>query len=497
MGDRLRWTRALAIGLIDEISEEGDVLSRASALAREYILTGQGTLADAFADRRAKIAGWDDPRSFPQSSLDDSPEIQRIIRQAKGAGRAKAVERILEATRYGWEKGITHGIQREAQLFAESVVDPEGGKVGIRAFLEKRSKALPTLPRFQPTAAEEKELTERGELLPLEAPFFPSFTPIPKWQYAWAAIKSDETGEVLHGDPSVAEKQIVVPVEKPKPNEVLVYILASEVNFNDIWAITGIPVSTFDDHGQDYHITGSGGSALVAAVGSEVKREGRIKVGDLVTIFSGQSDLLSPMVGLDPMATTRFLIQGYQGPDGSHQQFMIAQSPQIHTKPRDLTLEAAGSYVLKLGTVYRALFTTLDIQRGRTIFVEGAATGTGFDALTTSALNGLQVTGMVSSPERAEFVREAGAHGVINRRDPRYQGIFTKVPTDPAQWKAWDEAGAPLLEDFRAQNDGRLADYVVSHAGELAFPRSFPALRAEWHPHLLRRFQRLQLHLHR
>ena len=38
-----------------------------------------------------------------------------------------------------------------------------------------------------------------------------------------------------------------------------------------------------------------GGVALIVAVGSEVKREGRLKVGDLVTVYSGQSDLLSPL----------------------------------------------------------------------------------------------------------------------------------------------------------------------------------------------------------
>jgi acrylyl-CoA reductase (NADPH)/3-hydroxypropionyl-CoA dehydratase/3-hydroxypropionyl-CoA synthetase len=41
---------------------------------------------------------------------------------------------------------------------------------------------------------------------------------------------------------------------------------------------------------------------------------------------------------------------------------------------------------------------------------------------------------------------------------------------------AWERAGEPLLEAFRAQHDGRLADYVVSHAGERSFPRSFQLL---------------------
>ena len=50
-----------------------------------------------------------------------------------------------------------------------------------------------------------------------------------------------------------------MPVPTPGPNEAVVYVLASEVNFNDIWAITGIPVSPFENHDLDYQVTGSGG----------------------------------------------------------------------------------------------------------------------------------------------------------------------------------------------------------------------------------------------
>jgi hypothetical protein len=53
--------------------------------------------------------------------------------------------------------------------------------------------------------------------------------------------------------------------------------------------------------------------------------------------------------------------------------------------PQDLTLEAAGSYILNLGTIVRALFTTLRVESGRTMFVEGAATGTGLEALKSAA----------------------------------------------------------------------------------------------------------------
>ena len=374
-GRNIEADEALSIGLIDELMENSeDALTRAAELACEYILTGKGFLKNAFDHHLAMIRDWNTSSEFPEVAVQESLEIQRIVRQAELVGRSKAVARALDAVRTGYEQGINEGIEREAQLFAEAVIDPEGGKAGIQAFLDKKSQPLPTRPRFQPNEEQQTYLMENGSLLPVGAPFFPGFTPIPEWQYAYAVVKSDETGAADHGDPIDAERKIVVPVEKPDANDVLLYVLASEVNFNDIWAITGIPVSTMDDHDQDFHITGSGGIALVASVGNEVKKQGRVKVGDLVTIYSGQNDILSPIVGLDPMFAD-FSIQGYQGPDGSHQQFMIAQAPQVHVKPQDSTLEAAGSYVLNLGTIYRALFTTLRIEPGKTLFVEGAATG--------------------------------------------------------------------------------------------------------------------------
>jgi NADPH:quinone reductase-like Zn-dependent oxidoreductase len=354
------------------------------------------------------------------------------------------------------------------------VVDPQGGKAGIRAFLDKQSAPLPA--RNPPISADQERMAlERGHLLPVGSPFFAGVTPLPTLQYAQGVARDYATGAPAHGDPAEVEHQLIVPVERPGPGQALLYMLASEVNFNDIWAITGIPVSLFDEHDRDWHITGSGGVALVAALGEELRREGRLKVGELVAVYAGQSNLHAPIAGLDPMAA-EMVIQGYQTPDGSHQQFMLAQGPQCHHLPPDLSLEAAGSYMLNLGTAYRALFTTLGIKAGRTIFIEGAGTGTGLDATRSAARNGLDVVGLVSSEERAQAVRAAGGTGAVNRKAPELSASFTRVPADPARWAAWAAAGQPLLEAFRSQSGGQLADYAVSHAGETAFPRSFQLL---------------------
>jgi len=198
-----------------------------------------------------------------------------------------------------------------------------------------------------------------------------------------------------------------------------------------------------------------------------------VAVGDLVTVYSGQSDLLSPRMGLDPMYAG-FSIQGYEEPDGSHQQFLLAQGPQVHPVPAEATLEEAGSYVLALGTVYRALFTTLDIESDTTMFVEGGATGTGWESVRTATRNGVSVTGLCSSAERADRIESAGAHAIDRTASP-YDDIWGPIPRDPDAWDDWKAAGRPFVEAFEAHHGGR-ADYAVSHAGEQSFPRTFQTL---------------------
>jgi acrylyl-CoA reductase (NADPH)/3-hydroxypropionyl-CoA dehydratase/3-hydroxypropionyl-CoA synthetase len=467
-----------ADGLLDALAEGADdVVQVAVRLAAEYLAApaGAGLVAKTFARRNAATAGWQEAGQASAGHALSDPEIRRLLAQAEQVGRSSTASRIIDAMRTGWEQGISAGLAREAQLFAEAIIDPQGGKAGIRAFLDKQSAPLPTRRNAVPAADQLPALQAAGQLLPVGAPFFPGLTPLPVWQYGHAVVRDAATGAPAHGLPRDCEREIIVPVPRPGPNEALVYVLASEVNFNDIWAITGIPVSPFENHDLDYQITGSGGIALIAALGSEVKHEARLKVGDLVTIYSGQSELLSPLAARDPMYAG-FAIQGYETDTGSHQQFLLVQGPQLHPVPPDLTLEAAGSYVLNLGTIVRALFTTLRIEPGRTLFVEGAATGTGFEALKAGIRTGLRGIGLVSSEERAGIIAAQGAGGAINRKDSRWAQAFTPVPAGATAIADWERAGEPILDAFRQQNGGRLADYVVSHAGQESFPRSFQLL---------------------
>jgi acrylyl-CoA reductase (NADPH)/3-hydroxypropionyl-CoA dehydratase/3-hydroxypropionyl-CoA synthetase len=473
---------ALEIGLIETLaSGADDALSLAHAAVREFVRHGDNSaLGRTWMERKkAAKAAWQHPSHIDLDAALADDFVQRILRQLKWAGRDKAGERAIDAIRTGWVEGMAAGLEREAQLFAEAVVDKDGGKTGIREFIDKKSPPLPVRRNGVYIDSEHETKGERleaaGDLLPKGAPFFPGVTAIPGHQYAFGIARDAETGAPRFGQPATHERELIVPVPTPEPNEALVYMLTSEVNFNDIWALTGIPVSPFEGHEEDVQITGSGGLALIAALGSEARSEGRLKVGDMVAVYSGTSDLLSPAAGRDPMFAD-FSIQGYETKTGSHAQFLTVQAPQLHGVPGDLTLEQAGSYILNLGTIVRCLFTTLEIVGGKTIFIEGSATGTGLDALKTAKASGLSVTGLVSSPARAEFVKGKGAVGAIDRTDPRFAKLFTAVPDGAEAARAWEAAGQPLVEEYKRLNGGKLADYAVSHAGETAFPRSFQLL---------------------
>jgi len=464
---------AEAIGLVDERVHSHPV-ARAMALARAFV-AGEGPLPEALARHEVRLAGAEAAVELTDA-VSSAPKVDRAARQARASGRSASVDRIFDAVKEGLSKGQKAGLRREAALFAEAVCDPECGPPGITAFLERRSAPLPLRHvEVHPhaDAAVRKQLEEEGRLLPVDASFYPGATAVPPYMYAMGILKSEEDGRPLHGDPEDAERLVVVETPEPGPNDALVYMLTSEVNYNDIWALTGIPVSPFEGRDVDVHYSGSGGVGLVVRMGEELAREGRVSVGQLVTLYSGQSELLSPDQGLDPMAAD-FRIQGYERHDGSHSQFLVVQGPQLHPKLPGLTLEEAGSYGLNLGTIHRALHTTLDIQPGKRLFVEGASTGTGLECLRTSVRSNLDVVGMVSSEERAERVRTFGGRPV-NRKDRRWADIFTPVPDDPKKVKAWEQAGQAFCKEVERQAGGPV-DYAVSHAGERAFPRTFQLL---------------------
>jgi len=174
---------------------------------------------------------------------------------------------------------------------------------------------------------DDPSLTADEGTLPIGAPFRPGLDPLPARQHVWAVLK-DGWGRPFHADPARALQASTAPVPALGPNDALGYVLYAGLTYNTIFAARGVPISVFDLHDRDLHVPGSGAVVVVAAVGSEVAREGRLKIGELRVLYPGVSNLLSPRAGEDPMHAD-FKIQGYETPDGSFAQFVRCQAPQL------------------------------------------------------------------------------------------------------------------------------------------------------------------------
>ncbi len=74
---------------------------------------------------------------------------------------------------------------------------------------------------------------------------------LPKTMAAWV-IRAEREGE-----PTEAFQLEEMEVPQPAAFEVIVRVMAAGVNFNNVWAALGKPVSVFRYHQEDHHIGGS------------------------------------------------------------------------------------------------------------------------------------------------------------------------------------------------------------------------------------------------
>src|SRR5919199_5255757 len=85
---------------------------------------------------------------------------------------------------------------------------------------------------------------------------------LPATMAAWV-IRQEREGEPID---AFQIEEIEVP--EPGPFEVIVRVMAAGVNFNNVWAARGVPVSVFRYHPEDdHHIGGSDASGVVWRAG--------------------------------------------------------------------------------------------------------------------------------------------------------------------------------------------------------------------------------------
>ena len=287
---------------------------------------------------------------------------------------------------------------------------------------------------------------------------------LPQTMAAWV-IREDRFGEPID---AIQLEEVEVP--EPGAFEVIVRVMAAGVNFNNVWAALGEPISVFryGDHPiYHHHIGGSDASGVVWKVGEGVTRW---QPGDEVVVHCNQASYEDPEVhGLDPLAAPSQRIWAYETTWGSFAQFCKVQAQQLLPKPKHLSWEDAASYGLTYFTAYRMLMDRAQLQAGHKVLVWGAAGGLGVFATQLAKIAGADSVGVVSSDEKGELVKQLGAVGYINRND--FNGMMRVGGEDALAEKTRFKESRRFSQAVE-EILGGAPDIVFEHVGQATFPTS-------------------------
>lgn len=233
------------------------------------------------------------------------------------------------------------------------------------------------------------------------------------------ALRSHAVG----GPETLTLDEIESPV--PGPGQVRVKVKACSINFPDVLIIQDLyqfkPPRPFAPGGE--------ASGVVDAVGEGVTQW---KVGDRVIASTGSGALAEEI---------------------------IADAARLWPLPDYASFETGASLLMTYGTNMHGLLDRGKLKAGDTLLVLGAAGGIGLSAVELGKAYGARVIAAVSSEEKAEAAREAGADDVV---------IYPRAPFDKDQSKA-------LAEAFKAACGPNGADVIYDVVGG---DYSEPALRS-------------------
>ncbi len=211
------------------------------------------------------------------------------------------------------------------------------------------------------------------------------------------------------GGPEALEL-VDVPVPQPKPNEAVVKIAASGVNFIDVYHREGrypVPLP---------FVIGQEGAGTVSAVGAEAKS---VKTGDRV-------------------AWTSIM--------GSYAEYVPVPADRLVHIPQAVNDREAAAVMLQGMTAHYLVYSTFPLKRGDTALVQAAAGGVGLLLVQMAHNIGARVIGTASTEEKAKLAREAGADEVILYTQADFESETKRLTQGKGLDVVYDSVGKTTFE---------------------------------------------------
>ncbi|HEX3090864.1 MAG TPA: crotonyl-CoA carboxylase/reductase, partial [Ilumatobacteraceae bacterium] len=289
-------------------------------------------------------------------------------------------------------------------------------------------------------------------------------------QEMWAGVPS------VDKDPRISLHIGHVPTPELAPDEALIAVMASSINFNTVWTTIFEPVSTFGPlarlgresewahrHDQPYQVVGSDAAGVVLRVGAAVRNW---KPGDRVTVHCNYVDDQDQTSHDDSMMASNQRIWGYETNFGGLADLAVVKVNQLLPKPAHLTWEEAAVNALCNSTSYRMLVSRngAAMKQGDVVLIWGATGGIGAYAAQYVLNGGGIPVCVVSSSDKAEILRSMGVEAVIDRRAGGYQFWKDEHTHDESEWRRFGKDIRELV--------GEDPDIVFEHPGRSTFAAS-------------------------
>ena len=234
------------------------------------------------------------------------------------------------------------------------------------------------------------------------------------------------------------------PDPQPQRDEVLLRIVATAVNYHDIFTRRGMPGIKIPLP----VIVGSDIAGEVAAVGADVHAW---KVGDRALV--------------DPVFRDgkRFGMIGETTHGGRAELIAVAAS-QLVAVPAAVSLEDAASLPLAYGTAYRMLVTQGQVGRGDKVLVLGASGGVGVACLQIAKLLGAEIVAGTSSGAKLRALSALGADHAI---DYSQEGVIDAIKRIYGKPRVSGGGGVDVAVNFTGGDTWRDTQRTVTHGGRI------------------------------
>ncbi|MDQ0779954.1 crotonyl-CoA reductase [Streptomyces aurantiacus] len=296
-------------------------------------------------------------------------------------------------------------------------------------------------------------------------------------EFVAAHLRAEDTDmfrDVEHKDVRTSLRVGPVPMPELAPDEVVVAVMASSINYNTVWSATFEPVPTFTflrdyarqggwaaRHDRPFQVVGSDAAGVVVRTGSGVRRW---RAGDHVVVHPVHVDEQEPLTHADAMLGVDMRAWGYETNYGGLAQFAVARASMLVPKPAHLTWEEAAVTPMCGSTAYRMLVGAngARMKQGDVVLVWGAAGGLGAYAVQLVKNGGGVPVGVVGSERKAEAARRLGCDIVVNR-------VEIGLSDDPDPSPEETVAAGKRLGSVIRRETGTDPHIVFEHVGQATF----------------------------